>query len=105
MSNSCDAPLSNMTPEAASFLILRKIALCFVAPIPLYEHPRYFCDSILEAFTRISLCVARCNLADRLRYHKHRIMATLPEHAEVEQQKPERGLTLRLTGVPKARPS
>ena len=28
-----------------------------------------------------------------------------PEHAEVEQQKPERGLTLRLTGVPKARPS
>ena len=29
----------------------------------------------------------------------------LPEHAEVERQKPERGLTLRLTGVPKARPS
>jgi len=28
-----------------------------------------------------------------------------PEHAEVEQQKPERGLTLRLTGGPKARPS
>jgi len=28
-----------------------------------------------------------------------------PEHAEVEQQKPKRGLTLRLTGVPKARPS
>jgi len=28
-----------------------------------------------------------------------------PEHAEEEQQKPERGLTLRLTGVPKARPS
>jgi len=28
-----------------------------------------------------------------------------PEHAEVERQKPERGLTLRLTGVPKARPS
>jgi hypothetical protein len=29
----------------------------------------------------------------------------LPEHAEVERQKPNRGLTLRLTGVPKARPS
>jgi len=28
-----------------------------------------------------------------------------PEHAEVERQKPERGLTLRLTGGPKARPS
>jgi len=28
-----------------------------------------------------------------------------PEHTEVERQKPERGLTLRLTGVPKARPS
>ena len=28
-----------------------------------------------------------------------------PERAEVKQQKPERGLTLRLTGVPKARPS
>jgi hypothetical protein len=28
-----------------------------------------------------------------------------PEHVEVERQKPERGLTLRLTGVPKARPS
>jgi len=28
-----------------------------------------------------------------------------PERVEVEQQKPERGLTLRLTGVPKARPS
>ena len=28
-----------------------------------------------------------------------------PEHAEEEQQKPERGLTLRLTGVSKARPS
>jgi len=28
-----------------------------------------------------------------------------PERAEVEQQKPERGLTLRLTGGPKARPS
>jgi len=31
--------------------------------------------------------------------------AALPERAEVERQKPERGLTLRLTGVPKARPS
>ena len=31
--------------------------------------------------------------------------AAPPEHAEVEQQKPERGLTLRLTGGPKARPS
>jgi hypothetical protein len=31
--------------------------------------------------------------------------AALPEHAEVERQKPKRGLTLRLTGVPKARPS
>ena len=29
----------------------------------------------------------------------------LPEPEEVEPQKPERGLTLRLTGVPKARPS
>jgi len=29
----------------------------------------------------------------------------LPERVEVEQQKPERGLTLRLTGGPKARPS
>ena len=29
----------------------------------------------------------------------------LPERVEVEQQEPERGLTLRLTGVPKARPS
>jgi len=28
-----------------------------------------------------------------------------PEAEEVERQKPERGLTLRLTGVPKARPS
>ena len=28
-----------------------------------------------------------------------------PEHAEVERQEPERCLTLRLTGVPKARPS
>ena len=28
-----------------------------------------------------------------------------PEHVEVDPQKPERGLTLRLTGVPKARPS
>ena len=28
-----------------------------------------------------------------------------PEHAGVERQKPERGLTLRLTGGPKARPS
>ena len=28
-----------------------------------------------------------------------------PEPEEVEQQKPERCLTLRLTGVPKARPS
>ena len=27
------------------------------------------------------------------------------ERVEVEQQKPERGLTLRLTGGPKARPS
>ena len=31
--------------------------------------------------------------------------AALPEPEGVEQQKPERGLTLRLTGVPKARPS
>jgi len=31
--------------------------------------------------------------------------AAPPEHAEEEQQKPERGLALRLTGVPKARPS
>jgi len=31
--------------------------------------------------------------------------AALPEHAEEERQKPERGLTLRLTGGPKARPS
>jgi len=29
----------------------------------------------------------------------------LPEYVEEERQKPERGLTLRLTGVPKARPS
>ena len=28
-----------------------------------------------------------------------------PEPEEVERQKPKRGLTLRLTGVPKARPS
>jgi len=28
-----------------------------------------------------------------------------PEHAAEERQKPERGLTLRLTGAPKARPS
>ena len=28
-----------------------------------------------------------------------------PEHAEEERQKPERDLTLRLTGGPKARPS
>jgi len=28
-----------------------------------------------------------------------------PEREGVERQKPERGLTLRLTGVPKARPS
>ena len=31
--------------------------------------------------------------------------AASPEPEEVERQKPERGLTLRLTGVPKARPS
>ena len=31
--------------------------------------------------------------------------AAPPEHAEVERQKPNRGLTLRLTGGPKARPS
>jgi len=31
--------------------------------------------------------------------------AAPPERGEVERQKPERGLTLRLTGVPKARPS
>ena len=31
--------------------------------------------------------------------------AAPPERAEEERQKPERGLTLRLTGVPKARPS
>jgi len=31
--------------------------------------------------------------------------AELPEPEGVERQKPERGLTLRLTGVPKARPS
>jgi len=31
--------------------------------------------------------------------------AASPERAEVEQQKPGRGLTLRLTGGPKARPS
>jgi len=29
----------------------------------------------------------------------------LPEPEGVERQEPERGLTLRLTGVPKARPS
>jgi len=28
-----------------------------------------------------------------------------PERADFERQKPERGLTLRLTGGPKARPS
>jgi len=28
-----------------------------------------------------------------------------PEPEEVERQEPKRGLTLRLTGVPKARPS
>jgi len=31
--------------------------------------------------------------------------AALPEPEGVERQKPERGLTLRLTGGPKARPS
>jgi len=31
--------------------------------------------------------------------------AAPPEREEVEPQKPERGLTLRLTGGPKARPS
>jgi len=31
--------------------------------------------------------------------------AAPPERVEVERQKPERGLTLRLTGGPKARPS
>jgi len=31
--------------------------------------------------------------------------AAPPEHAEMDRQEPERGLTLRLTGVPKARPS
>jgi len=31
--------------------------------------------------------------------------AASPERGEVERQKPERGLTLRLTGGPKARPS
>jgi len=34
-----------------------------------------------------------------------RNQAAPPERVEEEQQKPERGLTLRLTGVPKARPS
>jgi len=32
-------------------------------------------------------------------------LAASPEHEEVERQEPERGLTLRLTGAPKARPS
>jgi len=31
--------------------------------------------------------------------------SAVPEHAEVDRQKPNRGLTLRLTGGPKARPS
>ncbi|MBT9161339.1 MAG: hypothetical protein DDT26_02644 [Dehalococcoidia bacterium] len=31
--------------------------------------------------------------------------APSPEREDVEQEKPERGLTLRLTGGPKARPS
>ena len=31
--------------------------------------------------------------------------AASPEPEELERQKPERGLTLRLTGGPKARPS
>jgi len=31
--------------------------------------------------------------------------AALPEREGAERQKPNRGLTLRLTGVPKARPS
>ena len=48
-----------------------------------------------------SMCLCRFPKAEQQASKQ----AAPPEPEEVEQQKPERGLTLRLTGVPKARPS
>jgi len=48
-----------------------------------------------------SMCLFRSTKAEQQASNQ----AAPPERVEVEQQKPERGLTLRLTGVPKARPS
>jgi len=47
------------------------------------------------------VCLFRSKKAERQASNR----AASPERAEVEPQKPERGLTLRLTGGPKARPS
>ena len=48
-----------------------------------------------------SMCMFRFTKAEQQASNQ----AALPESEEVERQEPERGLTLRLTGVPKARPS
>jgi len=48
-----------------------------------------------------SMCLFRFTKAEQQASNQ----AALPEPEGVERQKPERGLTLRLTGVPKARPS
>jgi len=48
---------------------------------------------------------ARCACTVPRRPSSRPAAEALPEREEVEPQKPERGLTLRLTGGPKARPS
>ena len=48
-----------------------------------------------------SMCLCRSPKAEQQASNR----AALPKHAQEEQQKPKRGLTLRLTGGPKARPS
>ena len=57
-------------------------------------------ESKLEG-TQASMCLCVSKKAKQQASNR----AASPEHAEVDRQKPERGLTLRLTGVPKARPS
>ena len=48
---------------------------------------------------------AVCLCVSKKAKQQARNRAASPESEEVEPQKPERGLTLRLTGAPKARPS
>jgi len=48
-----------------------------------------------------AVCLCRSTKAEQQASNR----AAAPEREGVEQQKPERGLTLRLTGGPKARPS